>query len=237
VVVRAGHRVIYDVPETTRPTQTIRLVQIAGELEFARDRNTLLEAGLITITASEQPSEEGFDCHGVMAAPAEGAQRPGLYIGRPGAPHPAEFTAKIRLRYVEGMDKASCPALVCCGGRLELHGAPMVRTWVKLNRPVDAGENRFETRLSLAESVEDWSEGDQVIVTSTHRQRDRGDDFLSGAQTEVRKIVKTGNRDFTGGFPLTIDKPLAFAHYADENFQAEVANLTRNVVIESADPD
>ncbi|MFO0864877.1 MAG: hypothetical protein U0744_09535 [Gemmataceae bacterium] len=44
-------------------------------------------------------------------------------------------------------------------------------------------------------------------------------------------------RDFTGGYPVKLDKPLTFAHHADESFQAEVANLTRNVVIESADPD
>ena len=230
VVIRAGHQVTYDVESR----ETIRLVQIAGELEFARDRNTSLEVGLILITASEEPSEEGFDCHTAPKPPAEGKPRPTLFVGRPGSPHPAEFTAKIRLRYIEGMDKVSCPALVCCGGRLELHGRPMARTWVKLKRQTEPGA----TSLALVESVEGWKEGDQVIVTSTHRQRERGGaDFLTGAQTEVRKIVKTGRKDFTGGYPLQLDKPLTFAHFADESFQAEVANLTRNVVVESAEPD
>ena len=106
VVVRAGHHVTYDV---TASRETIRVVQVAGELEFARDRNTVLDAGLVTITASEEPSEQGFDCHAVMEEMAEGKSRPALFIGRPGAPHPAEFTAVIRLRYLEGMDKVSCP--------------------------------------------------------------------------------------------------------------------------------
>ncbi|HEX4614107.1 MAG TPA: G8 domain-containing protein, partial [Urbifossiella sp.] len=232
VLVRAGHHVTYDVESR----ETIRLVQIAGELEFARDRNTVLEAGLITITANEEPSEEGFDCHAAPKAPVEGRPRPALFVGRPGSPHPTEFTATIRLRYVEGMDKTSCPALVCCGGRLELHGSPLERTWVRLKRPADAGAKG----VAVAEGVGDWREGDRVIVTSTKRQLDRGGkggDFLDGAQTEVRKLVRAGKKDFTGEYPLQFDAPLTFAHYADDNFQAEVANLTRNVVVESADPD
>lgn len=261
VVIRAGHHVNYDVSESR---DTIRVVQIAGELEFARDRNTILDAGLITITPSEEPSEEGFDCHAVMEEMAEGKSRPALFIGRPGLPHPAEFTATIRLRYLEGMNKVSCPALVCCGGRMELHGTPMPRTWVKLKRAVEPGA----TSLALVESVEGWKEGDNIIVTSTHRQRDRqGADFLAGAETEMRSIVQAppregrggregagarggaggfraanesgpvGNRDFTGGYAISLDKPLIYAHYADDEHQAEVANLTRNVIVESADPD
>ena len=167
-------------------------MQIAGELEFARDRNTVLDAGLVTITASEEPSEQGFDCHAVMEEMAEGKSRPALFIGRPGAPHPAEFTAVIRLRYLDGMDRVSCRALVCCGGRMELHGTPMPRTWVKLKRGVEPGT----TSLALAESVEGWKEGDNIIVTSTHRQRDRqGSDFLAGAETEMRTIVNGGERN------------------------------------------
>jgi hypothetical protein len=219
VVVRSGHKVTYDL---TQARETIRLVQIAGELEFARDRNTVLEAGLIIVTPSEEPNEEGFDCHAPPKPTDEGKPCPALFVGRPGSPHPAEFTATIRLRYVEGMDKSACPALVCCGGRFK--------------RQAEAGT----TNLALAESVIGWKDGDQVIVTSTHRQRDQrggNGDFLAGAETEVRKIVRIGRRDFTGGYPLQIDKPLTFGHFADEAYQAEVANLTRNVVVESADPD
>ncbi len=50
----------------------------------------------------------------------------------------------IRLTYVEGMDKESCPAIVSCGGRMEFHGAPMARTWVKLLPP---GERQRVARL------------------------------------------------------------------------------------------
>jgi len=38
-------------------------------------------------------------------------------------PIDAAHRAAIRLVYFEGMNKESCPALVCCGGRLAFHGS------------------------------------------------------------------------------------------------------------------
>jgi hypothetical protein len=232
VVVRAGHQVGYDVDAK----DVIRLVQIAGTLEFVRDRNTRLEAGLITISSSEEPSEEGFDCHASPGPPVEGKPRAALLIGKPGSSIPVEHTAIIRLHYIDGMDRASCPALINCGGRMEIHGAPLRNTWVKMKQRSEVGA----TSVALDDAVEDWREGDQVIFTSTRRQLDRRGEsggFFDNAQTEVRKITRIGKKDFSGGHPLTIDKPLTFAHYAEGNFRAEVANLTRNVIVESASPD
>jgi hypothetical protein len=232
VIIRAGHRVGYDVDSA----EVIRLVQIAGTLEFARDRTTRLEAGLISIISSEEPSEEGFDCHMTPTHGTSDKPRPALLIGTPGSPIPLEHTATIRLHYIEGMNKDSCPALINCGGLMEIHGRPLRHTWVKLKRGTEAGA----TSVSLAEAVEDWKMGDHVIFTSTKRQLDRRGEsggFLDNAETESRKITRIGQRDFTGGYPLTIDKPLICSHFADGDFCAEVANLTRNVVIESAAPD
>jgi hypothetical protein len=232
VVVRAGHHVGYDVDSR----EVIRLVQVAGTLEFAADRNTRLEVGLLTITASEEPSEQGFDCHASPKPPAEGKARPALIVGRPGSPIPSKFNALIRLHYIEGMDKASCPAIVCCGGRMDFHGAPMARTWLKLNRPGEVGTST----LSLEAYPDGWKDGDRVIVTGTKFQREgrgRSDGFIDRAQTEARRVTSVGGRDFTAGYALRLDKPLSFAHAAEGDFRGEVANLSRNVVVESADPD
>ncbi|HVJ67336.1 MAG TPA: G8 domain-containing protein [Caulifigura sp.] len=232
VLIRSGHRVIYDV----QSSEVIRLVQIAGTLEFARDRSTRLEAGLVAIIDSETPSEEGFDCHLSPQAPVPGKPRPTLLIGEPGSPIPVQHSAVIRLHHVPGMNKDSCPALINCGGRMEIHGAPLRKTWVKMKKASDVGT----TTLSLDEAVEDWRAGDQIIVTSTKRQLDRRGatgGFLDNAQTESRRLLKTSGRDFTGGYPLTCDNALSFAHDAEADFRPEVANLSRNVIVESADPD
>ncbi|UUO06599.1 G8 domain-containing protein [Blastopirellula sp. J2-11] len=232
VVIGKDHHILYDVESN----KVLRLVQIAGKLEFARDRNTLLEVGLITLTSSEIPTEEGFDCLELPTHIHPGQHQAELLIGTPDQPIPVEHHATIRLHYVEGMDKESCPALLNCGGRLEIHGEPMQRTWVKMHRGSEVGD----TSVVVDESVADWREGDRIIVTSTERQRDRRGSrggFLDNAQTEMRQIVRVGSKDFTGGYPIRFDKPLTFDHYAVGDFRAEVANLTRNVVIESAQPD
>src|SRR5262249_18970042 len=39
------------------------------------------------------------------------------------------------------------------------------------------------------------------------------------------------------GVKVTLDKPLEYAHLGDGDYRAEVANLSRNVIVESADPD
>jgi G8 domain len=234
VVIRTGHQVLYDVASE----EVIRLVQIAGTLEFARDRVTRLDAGLITIIRSEEPSEEGFNCHAPMGGVDKAADsaRPALLVGRPGLPISADVSATIRLHYIEGMDRLSCPAIVCCGGRMEFYGTPMSQTWLKLRQTADAGSSS----IYVDEWAEGWKQGDRVIVTGTKRQRDGrgvGGDFLAGAQTEERRITGLASRDFTGGYALRLDRPLAFSHFAEGNFRAEVANLTRNVVVESANPD
>jgi hypothetical protein len=232
VVIRTDHKVVYDVDST----DVIRLVQIAGTLDFARDRNTQLEVGLINVIASEEPNEEGFDCHASPRHAMAAKVRPALLIGQPGSPIPGKYTALVRLHYVPGMDKESCPAILCCGGRMELHGEPMRQTWVRLKRPVEIGA----TSIAVGEEVADWKPGDRIIVTGTHMHREgRGSSgtFFDRAETETGQIVKTNGRDFTGGYSIRLETPMKFSHFADDRFQAEVANLSRNVIIESADPD
>ncbi|MBN9118200.1 MAG: G8 domain-containing protein [Planctomycetes bacterium] len=230
VVVRAGHTVAYDADSK----DVIRLVQVAGTLEFARDRNTRLEVGLLTVTYGEEPSEEGFDCHAVSGPPKPGVARPALLVGTPEAPIPQKYTALVRLHHLPGMDKESCPAVVCCGGRMEFHGAPLSRTWVKLAKTVPAGA----TSAPLAEVPTGWRAGDRVILTSTKQPGGFGRGGGDGSQTEVRVLAGidvADAKDPKGAARL--DAAVKFEHYAEGNYCGEIANLSRNVVVESADPD
>ncbi len=132
----------------------------------------------------------------------------------------ARHTATIRLVYFAGMDKLSCPAIVCCGGRMDFHGAPLSRTWVKLGTPVKGGRRG----VTLAEPVTGWRVGDRVVLTGTLNP-----DYARGPQTEERMVKAI--QDTT----LTLDRPLQFDHDGAGDFRGEVANLSRNVVVESAD--
>ena len=122
--------------------QVIRSIHVAGTLRFARDKDTRLDVGLIKIQPGDDASENGFDCEAHLEPAAPGTPRPALEVGTPEQPIDAGHTALIRLTYVDGLDKQSCPAIVCCGGRMDFHGAPLSRTWVKLGDTANAGRRR-----------------------------------------------------------------------------------------------
>ena len=221
IQISPGHEVTYD----ANSDRAVRMVHILGTFSFARDRHTRLDAGLIKVGGDE--SENGSTC-----AHLHSADRPALEIGTPERPIPAPYTALIRLRYFEGTDQDSLPALVCCGGRMHIHGAPMSRTWVKLGAPVRKGD----VRIKLAEPVTGWRVGDRVILVATKRQivSEYEDTFREttrdNTQTEERIIASVDPST------ITLDKPAAFDHQCDGLYCGEIGNLSRNVTIESADP-
>jgi hypothetical protein len=152
----------------------IRSIHVAGRLTFARDRDTRLDVGLIKIQAGDDASEDGFNCDTHLKPPDPTADRPALEVGTANDPIPAGHTAVIRLAGVDGLDKKTCPAIVCCGGRMDLHGAPLSRTWVKLGANVNANRANkaiavgpCDTEINLAEAVTGWRVGDRIIVTTT----------------------------------------------------------------------
>jgi hypothetical protein len=230
VLVSRGTFVEYD----AKQKDVVRLLQIVGTLSFARDRDTELNVGILTVQHTDACSEHGFACEfeGATDGPKTPAdQWPSLIVGTPENPIPAKHTAKIRLHFLEGMSKSDAPAIACCSGRMEIHGAPLSRTWVKLGADVAEGAGK----VNLSEAVTGWRVGDEVIVTATNRAGG-GSGFREGsrrakeAQTEQRTITAID------GSTLTLDQPLKFVHSGSGEFRSEVANLSRNVTIESADP-
>jgi hypothetical protein len=226
VQVRAGHLVLFDI-QTEAP---IRSIHVAGTLRFDVERSTRLDVGLIKIEPGDNPIESGFACAVHPPAVPPGAPRPALEVGTMDRPVPADQTATIRLTPVTGLDPEECPAIVCCGGRWDVHGSPMERTWVKLGSPIARGA----TRVLLAQPVPGWRPGDRIIVTATQRMKVPDDaeapSVRGRSQTEERIIVSVEGQE------LILDTPLDHAHFAYQDYRGEVANLTRNVVIESADP-
>jgi hypothetical protein len=227
VLIARGTEVVFDVP----CAEVMRLVQVVGTLRFATDRDTELNVGLLTIQHSDVCSEHGFACEfeGAKAGPQTPDQQwPTLLIGTPDHPISPGHTARVRLHFLPGMNKDDAPAIACCSGRLEIHGAPLSRTWVKLEGDARPGTNT----VLLAEEVTGWSNGDEIIVTASHRTEDSGSFRAEKRpQTERRTITDISGRS------LTLDRPLVYEHLGTGEFRAEVANLSRNVIIESADPE
>lgn len=234
VQVREGHHVRYDLESD----KVIRSIHVAGTLEFARDRNTCLAVGLIKIQPGDDSSENGFDCDAHMPWHTDDQPQPALLVGLPGDPIPAGKTALIRLAYVEGMDQETCPAIVCCGGRMEFHGSTLKQTWTKLAREAYRNEPIV---LLKGDEISDWKVGDHLVLTGTTRQfgykQTRTTSVVERPSTEERLIKGVKPYVEHGLVLVTLDKPLDFDHRAEGNYRAEVANLTRNVIVESANPN
>jgi hypothetical protein len=206
----------------------LRMVHVAGTLRFARDRNTRLEVGLLKISEDEETTEDGFNCHDAPAAVDAPAvlSRATLEMGTVAEPIPAGVTALVRLVYFPGADPEALPAIINCGGRWDVHGAPLSRTWLKLGTPAKIGD----TEVTLTETPTGWRKGDHVIVTASKEVYSGGSFRKKGGQTEERTIVEIA------GAKLTLNEPLAYVHYGSGEYRSEVANLSRNVIVESADP-
>lgn len=218
VLIRSEHAVVYD----ANSKDVIRGITVSGTLRFAPDKDTRLEVGLIAIQAGDQYTEEGFDCEAHIMKAEAGKPVPTLELGTMDTPIAKGKSALIRLHYIEGMNKDSCPAIVCCGGRWDAHGQPMSRTWVKLGSPAKVGD----TAVTLSEAVTGWNVGDKIVLTGTQTHGPAKTESVS----EERTITAID------GAKLTFDGPLKHAHAGEGEYRGEVANLTRNVVVESADP-
>jgi G8 domain len=216
VLIRPGHRVTYG----SNSDKAFRAVFVGGTLAFDPDRDTLLSVGLLKVQPGEATAEEGFDCDAHIETPKDGDPKPVLEVGTPDVP--VRKSARIRLVYLDGMDKQSCPAIVCCGGRMDFHGAPMSRAWVKLAADVKGGD----ATITLAEPVTGWRVGDKVIVTGTKDPDEHNDRFYT-EEAAIKAI---------DGTKVTLDAPLKHEHSGTGEYRGEVANLSRNVVVESADP-
>ncbi|HYT89226.1 MAG TPA: G8 domain-containing protein [Gemmataceae bacterium] len=228
VQIRPGHTVVYDL----KASPAIRAVHVAGILTFARDRDTTLEVGVINIQPGETYSEDGFDCDAHVPRLAAGEARPALEIGTPNEPLDAKYTAAIRLKYFDGLDVKSCPALVCCGGRLDLHGAPLSRTWVKLGSTANKGD----VRGTLAEPVQGWKAGDRVLITATEGRRSGISGTRRLGRGKVNCLTEERFIKAIQGANVVLDRPLEHAHLGEGDFRGAVANLSRNVIVESAEP-
>lgn len=238
VQIRKGHDVLYDVSSES----AIRAIHVAGSLKFATDRDTRLDVGLIRIEAGDEWKEGGIHCHDVPLAPSASDPLPALEIGSSEQPVQSGHQALVRLVHFEGDDPECLPAIVCIAGRMDIHGAPMRRTWVKLDQAANPGEDR----LFLAEPVKDWRVGDRLVVTATYRQRPfagNSTDHVTERPASEEAIIEKFALDTMarrGESPrklVYLKQPLALPHAANDGYAAEVANLSRNVVIESATPD
>lgn len=228
VLIDAGHTVTYDLVSQ----EAIRLIHVRGRLLFSRTQNTQLDVGMIILQNSDTV-DENFHCSVRHESVYLGEPRPTLEVGAPMNPIPAHLTARIRLVDFADMRDDCGPGIISYGGRMDFHGTPLNKTWSKLGQTAGLGA----TTVTLSDSV-NWKAGDHIIITGTNKFesfKSDGDTFRGKdkAHTEENYIASISS----SGKVMTLATPLRRTHLGEGEFRAEVANLSRNVIIASKDPN
>ncbi|MFQ6026492.1 MAG: G8 domain-containing protein [Dehalococcoidia bacterium] len=230
VTINAGHSVIYD----AHSEAALGDITVLGKLRFSRTTNTRLK------TAGN-----------LFVGPGSGF----LDMGTADYPIPADIRAELVLVLPQGYQfvggsthRAEDKGLWALNGsRWEVHGAPLLRPWVKLAADAAAGQRE----LIVEHNVLDWYLGGSVIIAQTSNpfrpgvydrdtcERDFGDYRHAPAdektcnyfwENEVRTIQ--GLTPLSGGGTvIRLDRPLEFDHQGTGRVRGEVGLLTRNVLV------
>jgi hypothetical protein len=132
-----------------------------------------------------------------------------LQLGTTASPVPSSVTATLALA-----PPSEGASMIMVMGDLEIHGSPLTPTWTRLASTAQAGAKS----LTLSQAV-GWKAGDHIVVASTS---------LNPAESEEDWIASVS------GNTVLLQNPLKYEHDGTAPTQAEVADLTRNVVVTSA---
>jgi len=133
-----------------------------------------------------------------------------LAIGSEDNPLPRRHSTTIRFV----MDESGKNGLMVMG-QAEIHGDPVNHTFTKLASDV----KKESTDLFVTDDVNDWKAGSTIVITKSGRN----------SCTEVNHVLASGGRT------ITLTDPLRCNHSGTELIRADVALLTRNIVITSKD--
>ena len=209
VLIPRGVSVRYD----GESDESLFTVRIDGELSFATDVDTKILVDTMVVSPSGR-----------------------LEIGTEDDPIQDGVDAQIVIANNGDIDVGWDASLLSRGvishGSVEIHGAEKT-AYLKVDDAPMAGD----TEIKLAEIPDNWSVGDTIVLTGTHKMgwfynRETGKKEHGGTQDEEVKIVSID------GDTITIDRPLEYDHDVPrEDLAAYVANTSRNITFSSEDGD
>jgi PKD repeat protein len=217
VSIRAGTAVTYDLVSNV-PVKTVA-IQAGGSLLFRTDVSTRLTVVNLLV------KDGGL-----------------LQIGTAANPVAANVKAEVVFPDVP-LDTVNDPSQYGNGlialGKVSIYGAAMNQTFAQLAVEPVAGA----TTLTLAQPVTGWRVGDRLILPDTREfYYDIAPTNPNSGYVSNREIVTVASIS-PDGLTLSLTQPLQFDHRgardANGNLKLlpQVADLTRNVVIHSANPN
>ena len=208
VLVARGTSIVYD----TVSDGAVDCVDVQGSLRFRTDASTRLTVVTLIVSTVGR-----------------------LEIGTAGAPVSGAVSAEIVIAD-RPLDTARDPEQFGHGivglGIIRVHGAVRTPPFIRLAAEPRAGQ----TRLVLDERPAGWRAGDRLVLPDTRHLG--GDERGSRYQPQWEELTVAA----VSGQTVTLAAPLAFDHKGARRpdgvleFLPHVGNVTRNVVIRSANP-
>lgn len=193
-----------------------------GAVPTAGDAVTVSDDHRVTYDVASESALAQLDVHGTLEFGRDRATtmdvgnvfvRPGgrLILGTADAPIPEGVTARIR--FVADQDGERGLEVM---GEAQVHGARREFVYSRLA----SSARRGDRTLTLADAI-DWHPGDHIVIVATS---------ADPRETEENDIERVQ------GTTVVLRRPLRFQHDGVAPTQAEVALLSRNVLITSKDP-
>jgi hypothetical protein len=216
VAIDDGHVVQYD----SVSDAAITAIEVRGSLIFATTQNTRLTVGTLMVMPQGK-----------------------LEVGTPARPVPTGVQAEIVIAALPldtgtvaqpGSDLKQYGNSIIGLGTISMHGAPMGKTFIRIAVDPKAGDSA----LTLLSPPTGWNVGDHLMIPDTRQdtQLEKNPQFENVTIASI-----AGNR-------VTLASPLSFDHigsylpdgttvtgYQGEPLKAHAVNISRNVIVRSAD--
>jgi G8 domain-containing protein len=206
VSISSSHAVSYD----TVSNASLNCVEVRGQLAFRTDIDTRITVGTLLVYSN------GL-----------------LQIGTPAAPVAASVKAEVVIAD-QPLNTTADPEQFGTGiigvGKITISGQPRT-PFARLTSEAAAGA----TTLTTAQSLNGWQVGDKLFLPDARHLTDTQRTTYS-PQWEERTAASVGTT------AVTVSSPLSFLHEGARDgagaltFLPHVANLSRNVIIRSANP-
>jgi len=115
------------------------------------------------------------------------------------------------------------------GGIIDLHGVQYFPTWTRLALSGKIGDSNI-----FVQDLVNWEVGQTILITTTELKDSR--DFNRNELRVISGIARAPN--FSGTTTrITLDRPLTYLHYGGSEYQAEVALLSRRIIVQGDEND
>lgn len=230
VSIPAGRSVTYNMNSTSR----LDAIEVSGHLKFATETSTSLWLNEIMVMPS------GTLTVGTAVSPIASTVKVDIVFTD--TPQADGHHFKTGTVANPGVDPSQWGNGLIVFGKAEMHGHTLQNTFVRVSGNVLAGS----TTINMQGFVGDWRIGDKIVIPDTRQTNpvDTPNYYTYESQEETGTIVALTSNS------IVLDRPLIFNHVGPRDADGtatqtddgitlapHIANLTRNVVIRSENPD